>query len=236
MQGMHSRMSNALGSVASAIMTSWNPSGISPMPAMPDPLLEPTRVGKPQRAAQLERALDVMTLARIRGKSIAGLLLVVAASGACGAEFEFRFWPAAGADKDPRFVRFDDGPCGQVATARVQSMPRYAKTALFVPERVLEINSRGEVVRRWVIPVDATPYALDGSSLIFEFKESLYQVTTARAISRLQVQANQRRAEPESMQCAAPKEFLPSNYVACWQFKDRRSGSKRLLAFEGVCT
>jgi hypothetical protein len=177
-----------------------------------------------------------MTFAQIRSKSIAGLLLIVAAAGACGAEFELRFWPAPGADKDPRFVRFDDGPCGQVATARVKSMPRYSKTELFSPERVLELDSRGNVIRRWAIPVDATPYALDGSNLLFEFNESLFKVTASREISILQDQAVQPASEPEPMQCVTPKEFLPSDYVTCWQFKDRRSGRKRLLAFEGVCT
>lgn len=171
-----------------------------------------------------------------KSKLLAGLLLVITASCASGAEFEFRFWPAPGADKDPRFVGIDDGPCGQVATARVSSMPRYSKTELFTPERVLELNDRGNVIRQWVIPVDAALYALDGNNLLFTFSDSLYKVSTARAVSQVENRLSVPPPAPESVQCAVPKEFQPSDYASCWRFKDRRSGNKRLLAFEGVCT
>lgn len=153
-----------------------------------------------------------------------------------GADFEFRFWPAPGAEKDPRFIRFDDGPCGQVATARVRTMPRYSKTALLAPERVLELNRRGEVIRQWDIPVDATPYALHGNDLLFAFSELSYRVSTSHVISELKGQAATQSPAPEPVQCVTPKEFEPSDYAGCWLFKDQRSGTKRLLAFEGVCT
>jgi hypothetical protein len=177
-----------------------------------------------------------MSFAQTQAKWISGLLLIVTAAGAMGADFEFRFWPAPGAEKDPRFIRFDDGPCGQVATARVRTMPRYSKAEIFAPERVLELNGRGEVIRQWGIPVDATPYALDGNDLLFAFSELSYRVSTTRVISELKGQTAKQSPAPEPVQCVTPKEFEPSDYVGCWQIKDRRSGNKRLLAFEGVCT
>lgn len=177
-----------------------------------------------------------MSFAQTQAKLISGLLLIVTAVGAMAADFEFRFWPAPGAEKDPRFIRFDDGPCGQVATARVRTMPRYSKTEIFAPERVLELNGRGEVIRQWVIPVDATPYALDGNELLFVFSELSYRVSTSRVISEHKGQPAKQSPAPEPVQCAKPKEFEPSDYVGCWQIKDQRSGNKRLLAFEGVCT
>jgi hypothetical protein len=167
-------------------------------------------------------------------RRLAWMLLTVLASGAFGAEFEFRFWPSPGAENDLRFVRMDDGPCGQVATARVSSMPRHSKTELFAPERVLELDARGAVIRQWVIPVDSTPHALAGNDLLFEFGESIYKVSTSRAISKLD--GSPSVPEPSAVQCATPKEFGPSGYVGCWQFQDLRSCSRRLLAFEGVCT
>ena len=79
--------------------------------------------------------------------------------------FEFRFWPAPAAKADPRFVATHDGPCGEVATARVQSMPKYSKREPFAPERVFEIDPHGRVLNGWNIPVDTEPYALDKSDL-----------------------------------------------------------------------
>jgi len=177
-----------------------------------------------------------MSTEQTLAKFFSGLLLVVSAAGVMAADFEFRFWASPGADKDPRFIRFDDGPCGQVATARVRTMPRYSKTELFAPERVLELNGRGGVIRQWAIPVDATPYALDGNDLMFAFNESLYRVSTARVISEFKGQTAMQSPALEPVQCVTPKEFEPSDYVGCWKVKDRRSGKKRLLAFEGVCT
>lgn len=171
-----------------------------------------------------------------RAKSLLGLLLTIAAFGAVGAEFEFRFWPGPGAEKDSRFVDMDDHPCGQVATARVRSMPRYSKGGLFTPERVLELNTRGKVIRRWAIPVDATPYAIAGDELLFVDGESLYKVSTTLAVSKLKGHASKLQSTASSVQCVAPREFAPSAFVGCWQFNDLRSGSKRVLAFEGVCS
>jgi hypothetical protein len=166
--------------------------------------------------------------AQVHVKLLSGLLMAAAASSAVGAEFEFRFWPAPGAEKDPRFVRMDDGPCGQVATARVKSIPPHSQAELFAPERVLELDARGVVIHRWVIPVDSTPYGLAGNDLLFEFSESIYKVSTSRTVSKLD--SSPSVPAPLAVQCVTPKEFEPSGYVGCWQFQDLRSGSRRLVS------
>jgi len=197
-----------------------------------NPQFQPT----PNGAAERNRSTLPMRSLQFHAKPMLGLVLAVAASGTLGAEFEFRFWPAPGVESDPRFVRIDDGPCGQVATARVRSMPRYSKTEMFAPERVLELNAQGKAIRQWAIPVDAAPYALAGNDLLFEFDESRYKVSTTRAVSKLEERARAQATAPSAVQCVMPKEFGDSGYAGCWQFNDLRSGSKRVLAFEGVCT
>ena len=77
--------------------------------------------------------------------------------------YEFRFWPAPSARKDPRFIEMHDGPCGQVATARVRTMPKYSSQEPLAPERVFEVDPRGKTLRSWNIPVDSKPYALMGT-------------------------------------------------------------------------
>jgi hypothetical protein len=151
-----------------------------------------------------------------------------------GADFEFRFWPAPGARNDPRIVSMDDGPCGEVATARVPKMPNYAETEPFAPERVLELGSGGKILRRWAIPVDSTPYAVAGNDLFFTFDKTVYRVSLQGAVS---LETSPPPADnAEEVECATPKEFLPSEYVGCWSFTDLRSKKPRVLAYEGVCS
>lgn len=125
-----------------------------------------------------------MTIVHINLKLQIVFALALTSAGAFASEFEFRFWAAPGVEKDPRFVRLDDGPCGQVVTARVNAMPRYSKTELFAPERVLELNGRGAVIRQWVIPVDSTPMRFLGTT---------YCLSLATRASRCPLRAKSRR-------------------------------------------
>jgi hypothetical protein len=157
------------------------------------------------------------------------------ATGAASAEtFEFRFWPAPSAKKDPRFLEMHEGPCGEVATARVQAMPKYSRLEPLAPEQVFELNSGGKVLRSWNIPVDGEPLALDGNDLLFSFNAANYRVTTQGVVQPVSNELKASQAEPA--QCKMPKAFQGSAYAGCWRHSDLRTKRSRLLAYQGVCT
>jgi hypothetical protein len=95
-------------------------------------------------------------------KVIAPALLVALPSLALGDTFEFSFWPPGPSFTDPRIVAIHEGPCGPVATARVERMPEHSKKEPLAPERVLELGSKGSVINQWRIPVDAQVLGLAG--------------------------------------------------------------------------
>jgi len=78
------------------------------------------------------------------------------------ASHTFLFWPKPGAENDPRVSVIEDGPCGEVATARVATIPLHGKDPALEPERVIERGPNGEVVNRWSTPVDSYPIAIRG--------------------------------------------------------------------------
>jgi hypothetical protein len=163
------------------------------------------------------------------------LTAVLCASASVSSEnFEFRFWPAPAARFDSRFVAMHDGPCGEVATARVQSMPKYSKHEPFAPERVFEIGPQGRVLHSWNIPVDSEPYALDKDDLLFSFNMTIYRVSATGLISR---EASPRKLrQPEPFDCRVPTAFHGSAYARCWRHVDVRNMRSRTLAYQGVCT
>jgi hypothetical protein len=168
-------------------------------------------------------------------KTVLLVTTVAWASSAASVEtFEFRFWPAPSAKKDPRFLEMHEGPCGEVATARVRTMPKYSHLEPFAPERVFELDSVGKVLRSWNIPVDSEPLALDGNDLLFSFNATSYRVTTQGTVQRAPNEIKTTKAEPA--QCTVPKAFQGSGYAGCWRHSDLRTKQLRLLVYQGVCT
>lgn len=167
----------------------------------------------------------------------AALVLFVALTGSEAADsavYELRFWPGRGVEKDARYVSTSDHPCGKVVVARVRALPPVGGGSALVPERVVEVDSSGRVLRRWPMPVDASPIALSGTNLLVESEALKFWVTPQGAITPYK---NARTLpEPELASCSPTREFGDSAYVQCRRYRDVSSGKNRILSFEGPCS
>ncbi len=148
--------------------------------------------------------------------------------------YEFRFWTSPNTKADPRVVDVVSHPCGEVAEARVDVLPRYSKDGALIPERVFEVGTAGKVLRLWSMPVDSVPYAIAGDDLLFRAGSQIYRVNTAGKVALI---ANPPPpVDPITVKCQIPQTLLPSDYATCGQFADLTTGSKRVLSYEAVCT
>lgn len=165
---------------------------------------------------------------------ILALATGLAANSALAQTFELRFWPSSDAAKDPRVIRIDEHPCGEVAVARVSVIPPYKKGAALTPERVLETSTSGKVIRRWWLPTDSFIRAIRGNTLTIEHASKVYEVQPGGRISPIPLRAFPEKAQKPG--CKVPAELLPSDYAVCEVFKDTMTRLPRLLAYEAACT
>jgi len=177
-------------------------------------------------------------LSRMSLLRVAAVLVLCAPSPGSPADdavaYELRFWPGKGVEKDPRYVSTEDHPCGKVVVARVRALPLVGQVSALLPERVIELGSNGNVIRRWPVPVDASPIGLSGPNLLVESGTLRFWVTSQGTITAY------KRAlalpEPEPVSCSPSREFGDSVYVQCRKYRDVSSGKYRILSFEGVCS
>ena len=165
------------------------------------------------------------------------LLLFVALSGSSAEDskvYELQFWPGKGVEKDPRYVSMEDHPCGKVVVARVRALPPIGSVSALHPERVIEMDSTGKVVRRWPIPVDACPVGLNGTRLLVDTGLLKFWVTPKGVITPYGTAIA--LPPPEPVSCSRSREFGDSAYVQCRRFRDQTSGKYRILSFEGPCS
>lgn len=156
--------------------------------------------------------------------------------------YEFSFWPGADAKFDKRVVRVSPHPCGEVAIARVTSIPPFGNDRTLQPDKVVEFSPAGKVLRRWAIPVDTAPVGIrDNRLLIKTFGYPSYDdrvqfwigVDGSIATENNPVSTSQpSRATCENL----GQEFKNSGYKQCWRYKDLTSGNSRILAYEGICS
>ena len=162
------------------------------------------------------------------------LASALAVSPAFAQSFELSFWPSPAAAKDPRVIRIDDHPCGQVAVALVSVVPPYKRGRTLTPERVLEVSTSGKVIRRWWLPTDSFIRAIRGNTLTIEHASKVYQVWPGGRISLLPLRDFPKEVRKPT--CEVPAELLPSDYAVCHVFTDTQTRLPRLLAYEAVCT
>lgn len=166
--------------------------------------------------------------------SLAALVLGAAATVVQAEEFEFTFWPSKTAATAPRLVLIDAGPCGEIATAKVQRMPRYSKDEPFVPDRAFEVAPNGAVLRTWNVPVGAVPQALQGGALVFSYGQGTFSVTQSGSIAKAKGLSEAQRPQPAK--CRLPAELRQSGFAGCWSVMDLAAKKRHVLAYEGVCT
>jgi hypothetical protein len=148
--------------------------------------------------------------------------------------YELDFWPGPNVGSDNRVIQLALHPCGEVAVARVTSLPRPEKGQTLEPELVLELAQNGAVLQRWSMPVDYTPIGIRGSQILVELRKSRLWLDLKDGIAR--AKDINIKGEPQPVKCETPKDFGNSAYAKCWRFRDLATGKPRTLAFQGVCS
>ncbi len=150
--------------------------------------------------------------------------------------YELRFWSGANVEQDSRFMGLSAHPCGQVAIAKVMSMPPWKKDQPLQPERVVEFSDKGDVLNEWSMPVDYYPIGIQENQLLVEAGEA-QQLSIDLQGHITPVQDQPAELDPQSVDCVNLKrEFPNSAYARCAQFPDRTHNRWRILGFESPCT
>jgi len=158
-------------------------------------------------------------------------------------EVDLPFWAGKGARTDKRVVAIVPHCCcsGTLAIARVSQLPAVGEKDPPEPELALELNEKGEILRRWPLPVDKIILAIRGEQILVQIapKNSSKSVKAIYISSQGEVskaEAPDNLTEPVSYKCPNLPEFGKSAYLRCWIFRDLSSGAIRKLAFQGPCT
>jgi len=134
-------------------------------------------------------------------------------------------------------------PCGPIAIAFVDRIPTSESGAALEPERVVELDPGGTVVRSWSVPVDTVVDGVRGDEL--HFSESFDRGTASPLAVRLAVRPDgSYRVEPETaaLPSPVPVDCPPlalwgdSAYVRCWRYRDPSDGAERMIAYQGPCS
>ena len=153
------------------------------------------------------------------------------------------FWAGSEAETDPRVIEvYEHHACsGQVAVARVTSMPEYSDSdAVLQPELALELSSSGSVIRQWRFPTDYSVLGVEGDRLIVP-RGSGAALSIAES-GQFEEVARPKKAEHGALRsCPEISNFedsmyLSSAYLRCFEFKDLASGETRLIAYQTPCT
>ena len=156
------------------------------------------------------------------------------------------FWAGSEAESDPRVIEvYEHRLCsGQVAVARVTSMPEYTD-AVLQPELALELSSSGSVIRQWRFPTDYSVLGVErdrlivprGSGAALSIVESGQFEEVARP---KKAEHGTGRSCPEISNfedsVSLSSAYLNSAYLRCFEFKDLASGETRLIAYQTPCT
>lgn len=134
-------------------------------------------------------------------------------------------------------------PCGPIAIAFVDRIPASDSGAALEPERVVELDPGGTVVRSWSVPVDTVVDGVRGDELLFS--ESFDRGTAPPLAVRIAVRPDgSYRVEPEAAALPAPVSvdcppldlWGDSAYVRCWRTHDAATGAERTIAYQGPCS
>ena len=156
---------------------------------------------------------------------------------------EIRLWAGKGASADNRVVRIEPHCCcsGDIAITRLSKLPHPGSKDPLEPEVVLELSGKGNILRRWPLPVDLIVTAIKGDQILVPLAPMLGSksdrglfISTEGDLFLTVIPL--RVPKPVSYTCPIIKEFGESAYLRCFEFRDLSSGEVRRLAFQGPCT
>lgn len=153
--------------------------------------------------------------------------------------FEFTFGFRNGTQaEDPRIVRTEDSPCGDLPVARVGAIPMNDK--VLVADPVVEFDAAGKEIAHWGKPNGAEVIALDGGRLQFLANGKVYWTDPAGRIHETGAApalANSEFLRGDSMfPCPALPTFPSAEgSQQCFRVRDA-AGKQRQIALEGICS
>ena len=134
----------------------------------------------------------------------------------------------------PNLVASETHACGASAVLRISRMPPYREGGAIGTELVVETGSDGIEARRWSVPVDYEPLALNGGELLVDHRGQRLWIGTNGSIRRERSTLSFTAAE--AVACPRPGAHANSAYARCARFADGETGGQRLIQFEGPCT
>lgn len=132
-------------------------------------------------------------------------------------------------------------PCGAVVELSVSAIPLNRPN--IDTDRVIEFDMSGATIREWRAPVDSLPVAVDGNRLIIKYsREHSGGHLAILPLGKIEAYSMHSIDTPlpasAEMQCPATLVTLfgKNDYLFCQRWKDRSTGARRNIAFEGICT
>lgn len=155
-----------------------------------------------------------------------------------GLPLRFRVGEAADLESVVELVH--DSVCGETLTAFVRELPEPNREAVG-SELVLEVDSTGQVVQRWPIPVDMSVAALRGEEIYVPHAVELTGSSPLRVFLAIRPDGAFRVTQPvaftrgEQLDCPETSELVDSAGPSrrCWVFQD--GAAFRVLAYAGPC-
>jgi hypothetical protein len=145
---------------------------------------------------------------------------------------------------DPRFVEWEDSPCGESPVMKVSAMP--LQDDLITPDFVLEFDESGKEINRWGKPYNAPIGDLSGDEIRFlgndynKRDEANIYATNSQGTIRLVSSAQDITSNIESgkkISCPVFDVFgKDAPYLQCFEVLDPSSNKTRRIAFEAACT
>lgn len=151
--------------------------------------------------------------------------------------FNLRLWENGDAYNDPRVLQIEEHHAcsGKVVVIKAKLMPRPGEGP-FEGEKVIEFSENNKIIRTWYMPVDEIVLGVEDTYVITGLCDSkiALKIGEDRALSH--VTAPKCGGVPIGCPQAAKNEIPGSDYLRCWEYRDLRTGQRRLLAYQGPCT
>lgn len=123
-------------------------------------------------------------------------------------------------------------------TVRLTEIPLFPENGPVIASEVVEFDDTGEIVGSWQLPADYEIAGVQDDTLLVIIATEQYLIGQTGSIN-LAPEATREAGERRSCPISVLQRFgsqAENAYLSCSTMQDRRSGTERNLAFEGVCT
>lgn len=162
------------------------------------------------------------------------VMLLIAAPPLTAEEIEATYWLGAGEEPPADGILNEDHPCGSTITIAIARVPTGSE--VLRSEHVYEVNSSGESIREWAVPIDRLPIAVSGKDLFLTHPSNTESLLVVDLAGELSIEPKVERADPNYGSCPDDVDVAESAYLRCVELSDLRTGATRRLVYEGACT